>query len=105
MRYLIAFVFVVSVYSLAKADSPFCVESSAGRVCDYYDGPSCRQAAAAANGTCVINTKVTIGDSTTGTATSRFCVVNQLGRHCHYTEHAACMQAAADSNGTCEPNK
>jgi len=77
--------------------APFCVVTSYGENCWYYDANSCRQAASSTNGACVINNQQAQAPS----GGAPFCVVTGYGTNCWYYDANSCRQAAATSNGEC----
>jgi hypothetical protein len=77
--------------------APFCVVTSYGKNCWYYDMPSCQEAAVSSRGACVINqneVKIPSGGAP-------FCVVTSYGTNCWYYDAPSCQQAAASNGGTC----
>lgn len=81
--------------------APFCVVTSYGRQCYYYDNPSCQRAAASSNGACVINQEEAKPAPASG---APFCVVTSYATQCWYYDASSCQQAAANSNGACAVN-
>jgi len=99
MRYLAS----VSVFALGLLTSgacfgaPFCVVTSSGKQCWYYDEPSCERAAAAGRGGCIVNPDEVRAPS----SGAPFCVVTSYGTNCWYYDAPSCQQAAASARGRC----
>ena len=82
----------------AVAGAPFCVVSSFGKQCTYYDEPFCQRTANTLHGACVINTEEAKPPSNSGPP---FCVVSSFGTQCTYYDAPACERAAEALHGRC----
>jgi hypothetical protein len=85
--------------------APFCVVTSYGTNCWYYDAPSCQRAAEQARGACVVSDQDRGPTSTPRRSNEPpFCVVTSYGRNCYYYDADSCRRAAASSGGGCIVN-
>lgn len=91
------------LFASSALAAPFCVVSSSGQQCFYYDYPSCQQAAETARGACVANGNEQQQRSQSSTG-APFCVVASFGRQCFYYDAPSCQQAAASARGACVVN-
>jgi hypothetical protein len=78
--------------------APFCVVTSFGKQCYYYDEPSCERAAAVARGGCIVNQEEVRPPSGAG---APFCVVASYGTQCFYYDVPSCQRAAQVARGSC----
>jgi len=105
---LVSWTVLVSVANAA----PFCVATSFGENCWYYNRESCEQAARNARGACILNQEEmarrqqqqlpSFGVRPIG---APFCVVTSFGNQCFYYDEPSCQRAARSSNGYCVYNR
>jgi hypothetical protein len=95
----VAFILSIAFVPCALS-APFCVVTSYGKNCYYYDADACQDAARSANGMCVVNDE----DETNHANEAPFCVAQSYGLSCYYYTADACYQAASASGGACVAN-
>jgi hypothetical protein len=91
---------IFALFSGPIMAAPFCVVTSYGTNCWYYDAPSCQRAASSANGMCVVNQQ----EQARSSGSAPFCVVTQVGTNCWYYDADSCRSQAASANGACIVN-
>jgi len=92
------FALAASLFAIAAGAAPFCVVTSFGKQCNYYDEPSCERAAASMRGGCVLNENEVRAPAPTG---APFCVVTSFATQCFYYDVPSCQRAAETSRGRC----
>lgn len=93
---------IMAVSKLAYS-APFCVQTSYGKNCYYYDANSCKSAAKSSDGMCVPNDEDKVR-SHNSKSNAPFCVKSSYGENCLYYSRSQCESVARSSNGMCLPN-
>lgn len=94
--------------------APFCVVTSYGDQCYYYDYPSCQRAAERARSTCVAQGNEQNNSDAQPPRSNYappqrasgppFCVVTSYGNQCYYYDAPSCQRAAQSARGACVVN-
>jgi hypothetical protein len=97
---------LAALVASSAAAAPFCVVSSTGENCWYFDYPSCQRAAAQARGACVAQQEEAPRQSyqPRPAAGAPFCVVTSYGTNCWYYDAPSCQRAAQSARGACVVN-
>lgn len=94
--------------SVGASAAPFCVITSYGESCWYYQADECQRVARQQNGICAVNQADQQQQQQPQRPVSTappFCVVDAAGQRCWYYTADACYQAARSTNGACVVNQ
>lgn len=98
---------ILAMVAGSAAAAPFCVVTSYGQNCYYYDMPSCERAAAQQRGACVVQDErreSSTYEPPRQSSGAPFCVVTGYGSQCHYYDAPSCQRAAQTARGACVVN-
>jgi hypothetical protein len=96
-----ALVGFVCLFSVVSSAAPFCVQSTFGTNCWYYNRSSCEEAAASNDGLCVMNARE---ENSGPSGDAPFCVRTSASVNCWYYSASECRRAARSADGACFPN-
>jgi hypothetical protein len=94
-------IFPALLFVLNALAAPFCVVTSYGNNCYYFNFQSCQQAADQQRSVCVVNQDEAQPAPRGGPP---FCVVTSYGTNCYYYDANSCRQAASQQGGACVVN-